>query len=240
MESKYCSSYTVLPSACDFSSQLGVANAFAVFMDAATAHAQTLRVGAKDMMDRGLFWLTVKTRIRFHRRPALMEQVTVETWPEPAGKVRCLRNYTIRSGEELLIEGKTEWAVMNLESGRLMPATDIYPKELVHLEETVCDGPFARIREDFSDGVQLGEYRVCATDIDLGGHMNNAAYVRAVMSMFTTAQLCEIEIREMEAHFRASCYEGEVLKICARFPEEGMEIGMLREDGKAALLVLIR
>ena len=197
-------------------------------------------LGMDVLAKKNLIWLTVKTRIRIFERPAMLQTLSALTWPETPGRIRCNRFYQLASENGIVAEGKTEWAMMDTVTGRLARIADTYPHELEHRDTAVCEGPFARISDDFSNCTKLTEFTVRSADIDAAQHMNNAAYVRAVMSMFTTAQLCEIEIREMEAHFRASCYEGEVLKICARFPEEGMEIGMLREDGKAALLVLIR
>lgn len=240
MESKISSALRVTPSLCDDTSRLSIPATFGLFMDAATEHAEILRVGAKEMMAKGMFWLTVKTRVRFRRRPKLMEQVLIETWPEAPGKIRCMRDYVLRGGGDVLAEGKTEWAVIDMESGKLLPASGIYPPELVHAQETVCDGAFSRIRDDFSDAALLTRYRIVSTDIDLGGHMNNAAYVRAVIGAFTTGQLREMNISEMEVNFRAPCYEGDVLEIRARKTEQGLEVGAIRADGKAALLVLIK
>lgn len=240
MESKIIRELTILPSLCDDTARLGIPQTFALFMDAATEHAQHLGLGAQEMMARGLFWLTTKTMVRFHRRPGMAEHVTLTTWPEKPGRIRCNRFYTLTSGEELLVEGKTEWAVIEMESGKLCPVSDIYPEELEILADTVCEGAFARVREDFSDGETYGAYRVCSTDIDLGGHMNNAAYVRALIGMFSTQELKDLAISELDVTFRASCYEGEMLTVRTRTGERGMELGMFRPDGKAALLVQLR
>ena len=240
MERKMSRQCLILPSRCDSTAHLGVPDTFALFMDAATEHAESLGLGATAMGRRGLFWLTVKTMIRFHAMPALMDSVTVSTFPARPGRVRCIRYYTLERGGNLLAEGKTEWAVQELASGKLHPVADVYPKELELSDEAVCEGAFARIPEDFSDAAVLGIYRVRSTDIDLGGHMNNAAYVRAVIGAFTAEQLRALRIREMEVCFRAPCYEGEELTIRCRETADGAELGVIRPDGRTALLAAIR
>ena len=45
--------------------------------------------GGEAMAQRGLFWLTVRTRIRFYKRPAMMQTVELETWP---GTVEGMRS----------------------------------------------------------------------------------------------------------------------------------------------------
>jgi acyl-ACP thioesterase len=229
-------------SLCDRSGRLSVQGVFSLFMDMATVHAGLIGVGLEDMTARGLFWLTVRTRARLFRRPALGERVTLATWPEKAGGMRCHRDYTLRAGEELLAAGKTEWAVMDTAALRLRPVKDVYPPELEALltDETVWDESFARLREPGEGGRTLGTYTVASTDIDVGGHMNNAAYVRMLMGAFSSRELEAMDIRDVELCYRAPCFEGETLTILAAPGEEGTDVAVLRPDGKSALLGRIR
>ena len=120
----------ISPSISDSDGKLGYHNAFGVFMDIAAAHAQMLEIGLYDLAEKDLFWLTVKTQIRFFERPAMMELVTARTWPEPPGKLRGNRSYEIRREGKLLISGKTEWAVINTKTRQLSFMRDIYPSSL--------------------------------------------------------------------------------------------------------------
>ncbi|MBR2832304.1 MAG: hypothetical protein IKE57_05200 [Oscillospiraceae bacterium] len=238
MENRYTKKLMIPLSACDSTARLAVHNTFALFMDIATVHAEELGCGAGAMMGRGLFWLTVRTKILFHRMPRLMEEVAASTWPGVPGKFKVMRYYTLESGGELLAEGKTEWAVSDMRTGRLQPADGIYPPELILDETTAADEPFVRISDDFPPE-ELGRYTVRSTDIDLGGHMNNAAYVRAVMGMFAAKQLKEMRISAMDVCFRAPCYEGETLTVRSKETGGALDLGMIRPDGKTALLVRI-
>lgn len=240
MKSVFSKDLTVLTSACDDRGILSVPAVFALFMDAATEHADRLGVGFPVLAARDLFWLTVKTRIRFFRRPAMMEHVTVTTWPEAPGKLRCDRDYRLTAGEEILAEGKTEWAVWEVKTGRLHPAADVFPPDLVSDRPPVWDDPFARIDEDFSRAEDLGEYTVRSTDVDLGGHMNNAAYVRALAGAFSCKAWNALQIREMDVVFRHPCFEGERLGIRMRRTDAETDLAMVRCDGAIALLARIR
>ena len=77
MEASEAYALTITPSLCDFDGKLSIPDCFSVFQDIAADHAERLGVGADAMINRGLFWLTVKTKIRFLRRPAMPETVTV-------------------------------------------------------------------------------------------------------------------------------------------------------------------
>ena len=130
MEVKLTWELTVRASQCDAAGKLGIPAVFALFMDMATEHADALGIGLRELGKRGLFWLAVRTRVRLYRRPAMLEKVQAATWPEKPGRIRCNRDYTVAAGDELLAQGRTEWAVIHPETGKLVSAGEIYPPEL--------------------------------------------------------------------------------------------------------------
>lgn len=239
MQGYYERALTILPSMCDATAKLGVPNAFALFMDLATEHAERLGVGMNGLMKQGLFWLTVRTRIRFYDCPALTETVTLRTWPEAPERSRCNRDYAILRGGEVIVAGKTEWMIMDLKTHRLRPVDGVFPEDLELLEDRVLPEPFARLTDDYADADCLGQYTVRSTDIDLGGHMNNAAYVRAIAGAFSSKDWSDLRIREMEVAFRSPCFEGETLEIHRRHADGGTEIRLSREGKTIALARIV-
>lgn len=229
----------IVPSMCDDMARLSYPGTFSLFMDAAAEHAESIGVGMKPMLEKGLFWLTVKTKVRFYDRPNMMESVTVSTWPGIPEKIRCERYYTLTAGARLLAEGKTEWAIMETTSGKLKSVSHVYPEALQLTDDTVCNGSFVRISEDFSNSSELGSYVVRSSDIDMGGHMNNAQYVRAIFDTFSCRKLREMTIGEVEVAFRTPCFEGDVLSIRCRHTDAGTEMGLIRTDGRAAVVARI-
>ena len=234
MEAQLSRTIPILPSVCDAEMKLSVPDLFAWFMDIATLHAEALGVGAKAMMDRGLFWLTVKTKVRILRRPRMLETVTLFTRPLVPERVKAIREYRLERDGELLAEGKTEWAVIDTGSGRLCPMAGIFPAGLELAAEAAYPAPFARIKPDFSGAETLGSYTVRSTDIDLGGHMNNVAYLRAVLGVLPGKELKDFPQGEIEIVFRTPCFEGDALSLRRRETETGWELALLREDGSPA------
>lgn len=228
---------TVLPSDCDREMKLSIPDLFAWFMDIATLHAEALGVGAGGMLARGLFWLTVKTRVRIHRRPRMLERVTLSTRPLAPEKVRAVREYRLEQDGVLLADGKTEWAVIETATGKLHPMTDVFPAELELATEPADPTPFARILPDFSDAEELGQYTVRSTDIDLGGHMNNIAYLRAVLGVLSGEELARFPQGTVEIVFRTPCFEGNTLTIRRRKTETGCELAALLPDARPAVLI---
>lgn len=228
MEQVFERAFLVPPSACDFDGRLSYPGAFSVFMDLATEHAERLGVGLAAMQAKDRFWLTVKTRIVFHDRPRISESVQLLTWPEKPGPLRFNRSYELRRDGALLLAGRTEWAVMNTATGALARSTDVLPEGLVYERASALDSGYARVPERFEGLEPFAEYRVRATDIDVGGHMNNAAYPRALFAAFSSAELRGREIRCVDLIFRAPCFEGDLLSFCRSERDGGTDYRMAR------------
>ena len=228
------------PSACDYSGRLGYAGAFAVLMDLATEHAEHLGIGLAAMKAKNRFWVTVRTKIIFHERPAVSEAVRLITWPEKPGAVRCNRSYEIRRGDKLLIAGRTEWAVMNTEANAIAPAADLFPADPDYVSGPSVSEPFVRIPARFDGTEPFASYTVRSTDIDLGGHMNNAAYPRALFGAFSAKELEAMQARSIDLIFRAPCYEGEKLDFYKKESEGVTDLRIARGDETVLLARIAR
>ena len=221
----------------DASGKLSLHNTFSIFMDIAAVHAQMLGIGLYDLARRDLFWLTVKTQICFFERPAIMDRVIARTWPEQPGKLRGNRSYEIRRSDgKLMIAGKTEWAVINTKTNQLTLMRDIYPASLSFTPDSACPDPFARIPDDFGNAGVFSLYTVRSTDIDVGGHMNNTAYIRAMLGCFSIEELQQMEIKRIDVVFRSPCYECDILQIQKKYTETGTDIRISNADKTAVLI----
>ena len=236
MEQVYEQQMTVGPGDCDISGRLSYHDSIRLFVDSAAAHAEHLDCGLGRMREKKYFWLTVKTKAEFTVRPRMGERFTLRTWPEVPGKLRCIRSYEIVSAQgERMIAGKTEWAVMDLESGRLVPMEGIYGAGLSFTEPTACPAPFAHVPEKAEDYEAYAEYTVRSTDIDMGRHMNNVAYVRTLLGSFSNEALKQMRLRSMDVIYRTPCFEGETLRLLRRKTEAGTDVCFLTERGPVFL-----
>jgi len=234
MENRIEKEIVILPSLCDGSGRLGIPDAFALFMDIASEHAEALGCGIGALGKKGLFWLTVRTRVRFFRRPEMMERVRLSTWPEAPGRLRAERNYRMEQAGELLAAGKTEWAVLDQTTGRLTPPKAVYPAELDFCPEKVWTEPFTRLPDESL--TEYARYTVRSVDMDLGRHMNNIAYLRSLAGTFPDAEWQDMGIRELEIAYRTSCYEGDTLVWQRRTEADGsLTLRAELEDGRIAV-----
>ncbi|MBP5460202.1 MAG: hypothetical protein J6Y62_08595 [Clostridia bacterium] len=214
----------VSPSLCDADGKLSIWQLFNLFMDIATDHAAALGVGWADLSPRHLFWLTVKTRVCIEDRPNMDETVIVATWLDPPTKLRGDRNYELRRGGQVLARGKTEWVALNTETMKLTPLSEVYPEGMTFERPTACPEGFTRVRDRFEEADRYAEYTVRSTDIDIGGHMNNVAYVRALLGTFSNRELHELAPTSFDVIFRNSVYEGDALTFYRQPAENGLDI----------------
>lgn len=226
------------PSLCDYAGALGMPDTFAVFMDLAAEHAETLGVGLEAMTKAGLFWLTVKTRVHFYRRPRMGETITAETWPMAPDRLRCIRNYTLSAGDELLAAGKTEWMVLNRNTGRLQPTAELFSPELVFSDRETVPEAFAPVRPHAPETV-LGDYTVRSTDIDVGGHMNNVAYLRAFAGLLPVERWNALPCRVVDISYKAQCFEGERLEFRQETEPGRLLVQALDPAGKTAVQITL-
>lgn len=235
VEMKYTKTVTILPSQLNPEGQLGLAHTFDLFMDTATEAAGAMGVGWDFLKKKGLFWITVKARVRFIKPPMMLETVEVSTWPEQPGEKRCNRDYAIRRDGELLATGKTEWAIVSMLTHRPQSMAKVLPQGLTYPEERVSPEPFPMIDEAFADP-PYHEHRVDALDIDMARHMNNVAYVRAIMNSFTTKEWRKLNVTQMDIIFIASAVEGDVLRLQKREAGDHIDIRGSIAGGRTSVL----
>ena len=237
MDNRLRKDYTVLTSSCDAEGLLGLRNIFDICMDLAAEHAAELGVGYYDMLDKRCFWVAVRTRVRIYERPKLGSHITTETWPGKPGRAKSDRYYRLSADGRVLVEGRTEWGVQDLDTGAVRRTDSYgYPLELVHCEDRVCAEPFTRFRQQAPEEDEFVQTcRVRSMDIDVGRHMNNVAYIRMILNTFTVRELSRMNIRELEISYRQACYEGEELSIYRCREEDGWFFQVQKEDGETAV-----
>ena len=225
------------PSACDASSHLGIVPQFALIQDIAAEHAEALGVGAAVMIERGAFWLVVHTRLDFLARAPMMAPLSVSTWPVRCAPedLRLYRRYRIASGDAVIAEGKTEWMILNTNSGRLVRARDAgFPTDMTFCEEVVCPEPFLRMPDDWTDADVICRRTVSASDVDYAAHMNNVAYVRAMLDSFSSEELAALPVGSMEIRYGDPCHEGDEIAVLRRKTETGYRFAIRKPNGKTA------
>ena len=225
------------PSRTDANGKLSYTGCLEMFMDIAAEHTEILGIGISQLAPKGMFWITAKTKAHFYRRPRITERVTLSSWPESLSSSRCIRDYRLSKGDEVLAEGRTQWAIVNVTDGSLVNTQNLYPEDLNVKDESFALSDFERIDCRF-DSEPFARYTVQSTDIDLGRHMNNVAYLRALQSTFTVKEWLYADITELELQYRKPCYEGDVLEFRKMDTGDAVYIkGSIGEDTCVCMII---
>ncbi|MCF0111574.1 MAG: hypothetical protein HUJ58_06720, partial [Erysipelotrichaceae bacterium] len=111
MDAIYTRQLQLPMSYCNHLGRLSYTDTCTIFMNAACDDAQQRGFGLTYIQQRNLFWLTVHAKYRFYRMPAMLTDLTVQTWP---GKLRfglSKRYYTLQDENGLCAEALTDWAL---------------------------------------------------------------------------------------------------------------------------------
>ena len=230
MQQYYEKSLIIGPSVIDADHLLSHAATFNLLQDVATEHAMELGMGLNALSRRSLFWLLVKAKIVFDKRPQIEDRVVLRTWPQAPGALRCDRSFSRSRGGETLIRARYEFAIFNTAEQRVVPAPELFPPELTYELAPALDEPYVRIPGGFKDTEPFARYTVTSSDIDLGGHMNNAAYPRALFGCFSVADRRAYDLRCIDMIFRSPCYEGETLEFRRRDHDGVLDLRASRGD----------
>lgn len=239
MRSEYARTVTILPGQIDTGGHLGVPDTFELFMDTAALAAEKLDAGWGALQQRGVFWITVKTMIRFLDPPRFLDAVEVSAQLEAPEARRCRTHYTIKRDGRPLVLGKTEWALVDVGAGRQLCVADILPPDIAFSADLPFPEPFPIIDTAFSEP-PCARHSVAALDIDMARHMNNVAYVRAIINSYSLEEWEGMRVREMAVVFLSSAVAGEELRLQRRARGPETDILISGSDGrKFALARLI-
>ena len=64
----------------DANNRLKVSTIFDYFQDAASNHAEELKVGYSDLIPKGYFWVLSWARVEFIDYSKFMEEIKIQTW----------------------------------------------------------------------------------------------------------------------------------------------------------------
>lgn len=154
-----------------------------IFQDLAIAHAEELGIGRSAMLEKGVVWVVIRTKLEVLQEPKYNTVVTARTWPHSLSKFSFIRDFTIHDQEgNELVKATQEWVLMDFKTRKFASAKDAYSGPCDFDEARA----FAQKPRKISDFEIEGEPALVVvpsyTDIDVNGHVNNAVYPNYVMN----------------------------------------------------------
>ena len=172
-------------------------------------------VAYADIVDAGLAdrgaWVVRSCRVRVEAFPRFGEPVTARTFCSGAARLAAERR-TIVSGASVDVEAVATWIHVDTETLRPLRLGEEF--EAVYGESAGSRKADFRLRHpDPSPDAGGSEWRFRATDVDIAGHVNNAAYWEPVEELF--AEAGEPESADLEIEYRDSAQPGDTTVLRA-------------------------
>lgn len=184
--------------------------------DMSRLHATKLGVSyATD--DDPYYWIIMRTKVVLDEYPQLDDVIRMETHIEGLDRLFSVRRFNIFNSTNkqigyiqgyYLLMDKTAHTPVRMKSVDKNLALHNYPYQGDKLEK--LNPNITEVKRNFTRRVYSGE-------IDSNNHMNNAHYIRWALDMFTTSELLENPVREIQIQFVKEMLEG---------TEVSMELGL--------------
>jgi acyl-ACP thioesterase len=167
------------------------------------AHADVRDAGLAD----GAVWVVRRARMQVRRFPRFDEPATLDTFSSGLGRMWAQRRTTVTTAEGGHVEAVALWVHLDPAGGRPVPLTK--DELAVYGASAAGREVKARLRHPGPPPTAaVGAWRFRATELDLAGHINNAAYWAPLEEELVTAGR-EPERLDVELEFRAPSQPGE-------------------------------
>jgi len=211
MNSIYRTSLRIPPSDIDFSNRLKVNALFNYVQNAASAHAEQLNLGYREMQAAGLFWVLSWMRVELDGYPHYQQEVTVTTWPKGRYRIFSLRDFLFSTAEgEVFCRARSAWLPVEASSKRVvsldrLPRPVPYNPDRTALDELPSKIPEGEKLED------VYEHQIRYSDLDLNQHVNNARYVELLWNCYPLEFHRDHRLRALTFSFQSESRYGDRL-----------------------------
>ncbi|MBE6335947.1 MAG: hypothetical protein E7066_04650 [Lentimicrobiaceae bacterium] len=232
---------TVLSGQCDSLMRLRTEAILMSFQDVASRHAMFLGIDDFSLLEKdNAMWVITKTKVKINKLPLWNDDVSIRTWPMGADGVRCNRCYQIIKDNEILINGITEWVIIDATTRTLRKVeTTSYPNDIDWITEKSIEEKFRRFKDDFTENDVVYKRLIRSGDIDVTHHTNNVTYITMLLDTFSVKELENMSLKEIEVSYINESFEGETLSIYRKKREDGTYFSIKKDDGKVVLMGII-
>lgn len=240
-KNEYIQNITLPFGHCDTLVRLRTESVFKMFQDIASRHAMFLGVDDFSLLKNdNAMWVVSKTKVKVNKLPLWNDDISVRTWPMGAEGVRCNRCYQIIKDGEVLINGITEWVIIDASTRTLRKVeTTSYPDDIDWIKEKSIEDKFRRFKDDFTEEDFVYKRLIRSGDIDVTHHVNNVTYITILLDTFSVKELENMTLKEIEISYLNESLEGETLSIYKKKTDDGYYFKIMKDDGKTAVMAYI-
>ena len=198
----------------DANDRLKVNTILDYFQDAASNHAEELKVGYSDLIPKGFFWVLSWAKLEFIDYAKFMDIVKIQSWGKKQFKLFSMRDFMMMDlDDNVLCKATTAWLLLDAKSLRPKLMPQLFP-EVIFFEEisALDDLPQKITKIPQTKNVFTKEIKY--SDIDLNQHANNAKYIELMLDCFDKEFHKAHTIKSLVVSFKAESKYGDEILLC--------------------------
>ena len=192
--------------------------------------ADELDFGIAKLYPMGLTWILTRMSIEMFELPTHCDHVRFETWIESNVHMLSTRNFRIWSGDRLIGQCKSVWAVLDLTKREIVNIFDT-PMFADSVDGEVLDMPRVRMTT-IPEPTGCVPHTIVYSDIDYNGHCNSCRYLQALTDAYLPDYYGK-KVR-LDINYSKEAMLGEMMQIYYLVSEEGVQYQMKNEAGETS------
>lgn len=227
---KYNYEYEIKYQEVDDKKKLRLFNLENYLLEVAGTVADDLGFGIAALHPRGLTWILTRLSVEMYELPTHCEKIRFETWIESNAHMLSTRDYRIYSGEKLIGQCKSVWAVLDMEKREIVNCFDdpIF-KDCVDGE--VIDMPRVRMTT-IPEPTGSAPHKIVYSDIDYNSHCNSCRYLQAMTDAYLPSYYGR-KVR-LDINYSKEAMLGETLTTHYLVTEDGVQYQQKNEAGETS------
>lgn len=227
---KYNYEYEIKYQEVDGRKRLRLFNLENYLLEVAGTVADELGFGIRALHPMGLTWILTRLSVDMYELPTHCEHVRFETWIESNAHMLSTRNFRIYSGEKLIGQCKSVWAVLDLEKREIV---NIFNDPMFEncVDGEVIDMPRIRMTT-IPEPTGSMPHKIVYSDIDYNGHCNSCRYLQAMTDAYLPDYYGK-KIR-LDINYSKEAMLGEEMQIFYLVTDDGVQYQMKNKAGETS------
>ncbi len=151
-------------------------------LEVAGTVADELGFGIQVLHPQGLTWILTRLSVEMYELPGPCDKVRFETWIESNVHMLSTRDFRIYSGDRLIGQCKSVWAVLDMEKREIVNVFD-NPIFEGSVDGEVLDMPRVRMTT-IPEPTGCVPHKIVYSDLDYNRHCNSCRYLQAMTDAY--------------------------------------------------------
>ena len=227
---KYSYEYEIKYQEVDGRKKLRLFNLENYLLEVAGTVADELNFGIAVLHPRGLTWILTRLSMEMEELPTHCDKIRIETWIESNAHMLSTRDFRIYSGDRLIGQCKSVWAVLDMEKREIVNIFDD-PMFDDCIDGEVIDMPRVRMTT-IPEPTGCVPHKVAYSDIDYNGHCNSCRYLQAMTDAYLPDYYGK-RVR-LDINYSKEAMLGECLQTYYLVSEDGVQYQQKNESGETS------